>query len=93
MIGYVILCTILLVTNLIYVNSILILRVKLHLNDPRHKILEDKQNYKSGTLLYNICICDFVSGHAWNFKFLKMKFLQELVRSYWVANVDLLLAS
>ena len=26
-------------------------------------MLEDKQNCESGTLVYNICICDFVRGH------------------------------
>ena len=54
-------------------------------------MLEDKQHCESGTLVYNICICDFVRGHG-VLIFLN-EFLQELVKSYWVAKVDLLLAS
>ena len=52
-------------------------------------MLEDKQNCESGTLVYNICICDFLRGHG----VFENEFLQELVKSYWVAKVDLLLAS
>ena len=51
-------------------------------------MLEDKQSCESGTLVYNICICDFVRGHG-----VLNEFLLELVKSYWVAKVDLLIAS
>ena len=53
---------------------------------------EDKQNCESGTLVYNICIRDFVRGHG-VLNFFKNEFLQELVKSYWAAKFDLLLAS
>ena len=54
-------------------------------------MLEDKKNCESGNLVYSICICDFVRGHGvLNFE---NEFLQKLVKRYWVAKVDLLLAS